>query len=671
MAQAGARRKFAYNHTSADLPNNSSHHADYHLEPKRPYTTLDEDELLDPAGAGFDSAADLMQGPMHQYRKDSFDTSSGVLSPADPHAWDSTHHGGLPVVEQSSPAGFIGQYHEDASGFVRHHSVSHVPVYAPQQPHHGSWSVPHGSGHATPAPGFEVPQPQVIEGAPYMHRSGSAHASYNHAPPSQPPTIFSGPPPPEPNFILAPQVQTPMSPHSHQDWMGMAQQERDARPVLKRMRPNSPPRTMVDFQRRDGIRKKNGRIDIPQERNIHTIDDLIEKTKDEDMLKELKQQKRLLRNREAALASRQRKKKHTEDLEGREKSYSNTMQMLEQQVADLSVERDQLLHDRQILIHRRQEADHIIDSMHLEKRDMEMRHNEETSSLRRRLMALTEQIEAGPAPMMSAAPSSTGFTDFNAEMEAMSIGHHEWDFGGFDDLTGSHSDFGYDHHAASMEQQVKSHPVVEKRASSSTIVPLPKKAVDDAQQPLASGLLFMLLLCGAFVASRPATISTSDLPITSEVRAAAPAVLSNLLQEANAGAVPTSRQNAGAPSHPQPREPFPSHHPTSGLDNLQHRLITPSKQQEIDAAFALTPAQYAALSGEDVEYDLSDHQPTTQQRTLADALVQPTAADGSQAEVWTRSLLFDQIPAHVVRQFREMVRDRERRDREMAHKVES
>ena len=37
------------------------------------------------------------------------------------------------------------------------------------------------------------------------------------------------------------------------------------------MRPNSPPRTMVDLQRRDGIRKKNGRIDIPQERNIHTI----------------------------------------------------------------------------------------------------------------------------------------------------------------------------------------------------------------------------------------------------------------------------------------------------------------------------------------------------------------------------------------------------------------
>lgn len=57
---------------------------------------------------------------------------------------------------------------------------------------------------------------------------------------------------------------------------------------------------MIDFQRRDGIRKKNGRIDIPHERNIQTIDELIEQTTDEDTLKELKQQKRLLRNREAA-----------------------------------------------------------------------------------------------------------------------------------------------------------------------------------------------------------------------------------------------------------------------------------------------------------------------------------------------------------------------------------
>ena len=50
----------------------------------------------------------------------------------------------------------------------------------------------------------------------------------------------------------------------------------------------------------DGIRKKNTRIDIPAERNLHNIDELIEKAGDEEQLKELKAQRRLLRNREAA-----------------------------------------------------------------------------------------------------------------------------------------------------------------------------------------------------------------------------------------------------------------------------------------------------------------------------------------------------------------------------------
>jgi hypothetical protein len=91
-----------------------------------------------------------------------------------------------------------------------------------------------------------------------------------------------------------------MSPHSNQEWMAMAQHEAEQARMSKRMRSGSPGRTSVDMQRRDGIRKKNGRIDIPQERNIQTIDELIEKADDEELLKELKQQKRLLRNREAA-----------------------------------------------------------------------------------------------------------------------------------------------------------------------------------------------------------------------------------------------------------------------------------------------------------------------------------------------------------------------------------
>lgn len=75
----------------------------------------------------------------------------------------------------------------------------------------------------------------------------------------------------------------------------------DSRPLPKRMRQNSPPRSYSPaFPRRDGIRKKNARFDIPPERSLANIDHLIQQSHDDAEIKELKQQKRLLRNRQAA-----------------------------------------------------------------------------------------------------------------------------------------------------------------------------------------------------------------------------------------------------------------------------------------------------------------------------------------------------------------------------------
>ena len=95
----------------------------------------------------------------------------------------------------------------------------------------------------------------------------------------------------------------PMSPHTNSEWMQMAEQERMNRPMSKRMRPNTPTRSYSPFPRRDGIRKKNARFEIPPERSLNNIDLLIAQCSNEDELKELKQQKRLLRNRQAAYDS--------------------------------------------------------------------------------------------------------------------------------------------------------------------------------------------------------------------------------------------------------------------------------------------------------------------------------------------------------------------------------
>lgn len=281
---AYASNRFGYHHSQTDSA----------LDSKRA-AFIDEDDsaVLDPSILD----ADIMQSPNNTtFRKDSFANSAGVLSPIEPHhQWDHRYHnGGLPVEPAS--AGASNPYHDDGAMYMRTGNPN-APQFAQQQQHAPSWPFEHGSGNCTPTTGVDfMPPPPQFEAGPYQ-RADSAHGSFSQAPQGAPTFSVPGS---EAGFIPAPQVQTPMSPHSHQDWMGMAQQEMEGRPSHKRMRPGSPSRSMMDMQRREGIRKKNGRIDIPQERNIQTIDELIEKTTDDELLKELKQQKRLLRNREAA-----------------------------------------------------------------------------------------------------------------------------------------------------------------------------------------------------------------------------------------------------------------------------------------------------------------------------------------------------------------------------------
>ncbi|EME89226.1 uncharacterized protein MYCFIDRAFT_115880, partial [Pseudocercospora fijiensis CIRAD86] len=610
--------------------------SDSALDNKQP-AFLDEDDsaVLDPSILD----ADIMQSPnTSAFRKDSFAASNGVLSPADSQAWDHPYNAGL-AVEPASAGASNPFHHDEGTVYMRPQSSQHPQAFAQHAP--PSWPFEHGSGDCTPTTGPEfMPPPAHFDANPhYVHqRADSAHGSFSHPQPH--PHHFPGPHPE--NFIPAPQVQTPMSPHSHQDWMGMAQQEMEGRPPHKRMRPGSPPRTIIDFQRRDGIRKKNGRIDIPQERNIQTIDDLIEKTTDEELLKELKQQKRLLRNREAAYVltpSRQRKKKHTEDLESKEKNYTNQIAVLEAQINELTREREARERDRQLAHQRLQEAQRIINTMDDEKRDLVMRHNEEASQLRRKVQILTDQLEAGPAPAMSAAPSSTGFTDFNAEMEALNMGPHDWDnFIFVNDLQNDpQDDFSFE----------------------------PKPEPHTNEQPIASGLLFMLLLCGAFVASKPASSQPPDLPkMPEDVRAAAPAVLNNLLAEAGS----STGHDFNHPAARMGQEPMPSGLPYSNhikpgrMDRMHRTITSPTKQQEIDQAFSLTPAQYASMTNMDYPAynQQSGNEPAPpQRRNLAEALanLENSQTRNSKAEVYTRSLLWDQIPADVVRQFKEIVRD--------------
>lgn len=63
---------------------------------------------------------------------------------------------------------------------------------------------------------------------------------------------------------------------------------------------NKAARSISPVSRPDCLRKKNAKVEIPQERTLETIDTMISSAKCDDVVKELKAQKRLLKNREAA-----------------------------------------------------------------------------------------------------------------------------------------------------------------------------------------------------------------------------------------------------------------------------------------------------------------------------------------------------------------------------------
>ena len=101
-----------------------------------------------------------------------------------------------------------------------------------------------------------------------------------------------------------PPVPVSVSPPPGKDWMNINEAGHADSSVPKRLRGQSDARYPPGFRGGDGIRKKNARFEIPQERNLANIDRLIENAEgDEEQVKELKQQKRLLRNRQAAYES--------------------------------------------------------------------------------------------------------------------------------------------------------------------------------------------------------------------------------------------------------------------------------------------------------------------------------------------------------------------------------
>ncbi|KAL2263064.1 hypothetical protein VTK26DRAFT_8352 [Humicola hyalothermophila] len=567
-----------------------------------------------------------MSPPVADSRRDSFGVTPSIFSPKT-EDWQSVE---MQSVPSNNP--FLDQHSNNP--FLRMDQAQH----AAYQSH--AWPMT-SSGSATP-------QLQPFDGLPVEY--DSANLGLFHRPATiQTTAPFTTNPAPAAMFQQLGQPAPQSMPTSAQKdaWMT---QDLKAQALGKRTRPASPLiRSHNDLRRGDGIRKKNARFDIPAERNLSNIDQLIAQSTDEQEIKELKQQKRLLRNRQAALDSRQRKKQHTERLEDEKKQFTEMIANMEETIANLESQLQKLALEKQ-------NYESYIHELERKQEEMISTHTIETGELRKKISVLTNHVQT----LENAATTAPGFAPGAfSEMDGITV-DGSWDLPIFG------SEYPVEP-TAEVKQEMQIVPAAKKPE-----VTLSTEAEKPAQQ---GGLLFMLFLVGAFVLSSRS--ATPSIPRVSEdVRAASATLLENVLKDAGVSQVPSGiqamapqpsgttnwAQQAGSSSSSSSSSlpitaPMVDNVAPSALGEMADALTQPTEQQTNEQIFSLSAAQYNDLTSQDFLPNAPAERSTSQgRRNLAEALASMrTPNKQSAAEVYTRSLLWDQIPSDVVRTFAKMV----------------
>ncbi|KAI8650243.1 hypothetical protein NCS56_01476900 [Fusarium sp. Ph1] len=371
----------------------------------------------------------------------------------------------------------------------------------------------------------------------------------------------------------------------------------------------------------------------PRERNLSNIDQLIAQSTDEQEIKELKQQKRLLRNRQAALDSRQRKKQHTERLEDEKKQYMALINDMEEEMTELRSKLEQLLLEKQSYTN-------YIENLNLEKEEMIRSHTIETGELRKKVGVLTEHVQRLESTAVpSNATGNNGFSGAFDDMNDMGMGG-AWDASNF----------------------LHDYPVEPEVKQEMAIVPAKKNENNpfsvEGDKPAAQGGLLSCSSSSAPLSS--SSRSTPSIPRVSEdVRAASATLLDNVLKDAGVNSQSASLQAAA----PQPSgaanwgNAMPMNDMVmegvapSMLAELGDALTQPTQEQTNEQIF------FPVGGAEFLQNAPERSSPSQGRRNLADALasMRTTNKQNGAAEVYTRSLLWDQIPSEVVRNFAKMV----------------
>lgn len=173
------------------------------------------------------------------------------------------------------------------------------------------------------------------------------------------------------------------------------------------------------------------------------------------------------------------------------------------------------------------------------------------------------------------------------------------------------------------------------------------------------GLLFMLFLVGALVMSSP---SPPTIPRASEdVRSASAALLDNVLKDAGMPSAEPMQVLGPQPSAASWGAAIASSAPVheAAAPSILSKLpdfLQPAQEQVNEQVFSISAAQYNGVSDQTfMQVGASARMPGHSQgrKNLAAALadIRATNKESGSADVYTRTLLWDQIPRDVVRDF--------------------
>ena len=321
------------------------------------------------------------------------------------------------------------------------------------------------------------------------------------------------------------------------------------------------------------------------------------------------------------------------------------------------MEYDAILAEKENWHREQMEMHHMIGQLQFDKEELVRTHTLESGELRKKVSVLTERLECATNPT-SIAPSAA-FTDFTSDMDNLNMGNSEWD------------NYIFVNDFVSDEQTPGQHP------QEMSLVPRAK----DEEKPVASGLLLMLLLCGAFVASKSGSNAPPIPRMSDDVRAASATVLDSIFKDA--GVAPTLTEQGVVANRVSVAEPGPSGVAWdksgsamagltgSTLDQLHSQLTTATKDQEHEQLFSITPAQYNSMTSmdftrprysiasDDFSDPLSPGSQPSHRRNLAETLAAMREQNKGEAaaDIYTRSLLWDKVSPEIVVEFKRMVEE--------------